>query len=240
MATPHIAGIAALIMNANPDWTPFDVKVAISNTAKVLDTTKYDVFAQGPGRVQAYDAAFPNALAYAEDTVVSDGETVPNVKGTVTFGHFSELKDGDISSTKQVRVKNFSENASDYTVSVQVTKAFGAAKVTVDKPTFTLNGEQLLNFTLSAPQSAAKAGDEFLGYIHISNGETNLSLPFAADFSPKAAVEPITNFRLTETDLSFNGDGVKDAGRLEFTLNNNVLTNYVELWDIMNPDGGVL
>ena len=53
MATPHIAGIAALILNANPDWNPFDVKVALSNTAKVLDTTKYDVFAQGPGRVQA-------------------------------------------------------------------------------------------------------------------------------------------------------------------------------------------
>ena len=35
MATPHIAGIAALILNANPDWNPFDVKVALSNTAKV-------------------------------------------------------------------------------------------------------------------------------------------------------------------------------------------------------------
>ena len=37
MATPHIAAIAALIRQANPAWTPFDVKVALSNTAKVLD-----------------------------------------------------------------------------------------------------------------------------------------------------------------------------------------------------------
>ena len=40
MATPHIAGIAALVKQANPDWNAFDVKVAISNTAKILDTTK--------------------------------------------------------------------------------------------------------------------------------------------------------------------------------------------------------
>ena len=38
MATPHIAGIAALVKQANPDWNAFDVKVALSNTAKVLNT----------------------------------------------------------------------------------------------------------------------------------------------------------------------------------------------------------
>ncbi len=238
MATPHIAGVAALIMNANPDWNAFDVKVALSNTAKVLNTTKYDVFAQGPGRVQPYEAVYPNALAYALDTVVSDGVEVINTKGTVTFGHHPEVKDGAVSVTKQINVKNLSGNASDYTVSVQVTKKFGNATVTVDKPTFTLNGEQLLNVTLNAPRaSTPPAGSELLGYIHISDGETNLSLPFAADFSPPP-FQPVPHYALTETDLSFNNDGIKDVGGLEFTLRNNVGTNYIELWDIMNPDGG--
>ena len=102
MASPHIAGVAALILNANPNWSPFDVKVALSNTAKILDTDKYDVFDQGPGRVQPYKAAFPAALAYAEDTVVSNGKEVDNIKGTVTFGHHPEVADGDVSSTKQI------------------------------------------------------------------------------------------------------------------------------------------
>ena len=73
MATPHIAGIAALVKQANPDWNAFDVKVALSNTAKILDTTKYDVIAQGAGRVHAYAAAHPNVLAYAIDKAVLDG-----------------------------------------------------------------------------------------------------------------------------------------------------------------------
>ena len=238
MATPHVAGIAALIMNANPEWNAFDVKVALSNTAKVLDTEKFDVFAQGPGRVQPYEAAFPKALAYSLDTVVSDGVQVENTKGTVTFGHHPEVVDGDVSVTKQISVENLSENASDYNVTVEVTKAFGNATVSVDKPTFTLNGEQLLNVTLNASQSEAPAGSELLGYIHITDGETNLSLPFAVDFSAEAGYEPISNYGLTETDLSFNGDGIQDAGRLEFTLNNLLGENYVELWDINDPDGG--
>ncbi len=238
MATPHVAGIAALIMNANPTWNAFDVKVAISNTAKVLDTTKYDVFAQGPGRVQPYEAAFPKVLAYAIDKVVSDGKEVRNDKGTVTFGHLDKIKDSAVSVTKQIRVKNISGAVSDFNATVQMTKSFADAKVTIDKPSFKLNGEQLLNVTLTASKTNAPAGSELLGYIHISNGETDLSLPFAADFSPKAQVAPITNYKLTETDLSFNGDGVKDAGRLNFTLNTNVATNYVELWDIMDPEGG--
>ena len=54
MATPHITGIVALLKQANPDWNAFDIKVALSNTAKVLDKTKYDVFSQGAGRVNAY------------------------------------------------------------------------------------------------------------------------------------------------------------------------------------------
>nr|WP_245698268.1 S8 family serine peptidase [Sporosarcina ureilytica] len=239
MATPHVAGVAALIMNANPDWNAFDVKVALSNTAKVLDTDKYDVFAQGPGRVQPFEAVFPNALAYALDTVVSDGEEVDNTKGTVTFGHLPQVANGDVSVTKQIHVKNLSANASDYDVSVEVTKAFGDAKVTVDQSTFTLNGEQLLNVTLEAPKSDAPAGSELLGYIHITDGETNLSLPFAADFSPVAeAKSGIENFELSGYDVSFHADSKGDPVRLSFDLHNNVLFNYIELWDFFDPFGG--
>ncbi|MBO1912549.1 hypothetical protein J4G37_48090, partial [Microvirga sp. 3-52] len=154
---------------------------------------------------------------------------VANKKGTITFGHFPELADGDISSTKQINVKNLSGNVSDYTVSVEVTKSFGDAKVTVDKPAFTLNDEQLLNVTLSASQVEAPEGSEILGYIHISDGETSLSLPFAADLSEK--FQDIKNFRLSETDLSFNGDGIKDEGEIKFTLNTELSTNIITLWD---------
>ncbi|MCM3744140.1 S8 family serine peptidase [Sporosarcina luteola] len=235
MATPHIAGIAALVKQANPTWDAFDVKVALSNTAKVLDTNKYDVFAQGAGRVQAYQAAHPEILAYAIDTANNNGQTVENKKGTVTFG--PQKLDKAISVTKQILVKNVNGNGGTYNASVQVTKAFGDAKVTIDKPTFTVSGEQLLNVTLTASATSTKTGDEILGYINIEGGSTTASLPFAADFGGAAATA-IKDMKISENDLSFNGDGVKDEATLSFTLTGDVTTNYIELWDIMNPEGG--
>ncbi|MCM3744115.1 S8 family serine peptidase [Sporosarcina luteola] len=238
MATPHIAGIAALMKQANPTWDAFDVKVALSNTAKVLDTSKYDVFAQGAGRVQAYQAAHPEILAYALDTANNDGAVVENRKGTVTFGPQS-LKDANISVTKQLLVKNMNGNGGNYNATVQVTKGFGDATVTIDKPTFTLSGEQLLNVTLTASKNTnVPAGSEILGYINIEGGSTVASLPFAADFSGAAATA-IKDMKITDTDLSFNGDGVKDEAVLYFTITGDVTTNNIELWDMTDPEGGL-
>ncbi|MER2076621.1 S8 family serine peptidase [Psychrobacillus psychrotolerans] len=238
MATPHIAGIAALVKQANPDWNAFDVKVALSNTAKILDTNKYDVFAQGAGRVNAYAAAHPEILAYALDTAVldSNGAIVDNVKGTVTFGPQS-LKDGNISVTKEILVKDIAGKGGNYNVSVDVTKSFGDAKVTIDKPTFNLAGEQVLKVTLTASKATAPNGSEILGYIHINGGNSEVSLPFAADFGGAEATQ-LKDYKISTTDLSFNGDGVQDSAVLSFTLTGDVTTNYIELWDIMNPEGG--
>ncbi|KAA0955973.1 S8 family serine peptidase [Sporosarcina sp. ANT_H38] len=238
MATPHIAGIAALVKQANPTWNAFDVKVALSNTAKILDKAEYDVFAQGAGRVDAYAAAHPNVLAYALDKAVLDGSgsVVDNLKGTVTFGPRPLTE--NVSVTKQILVKDKKGSGGNYTVSVDVTKSFGDAKVTVDKPTFTLAGEQMLNVTLTASKAAAPKDSEILGYIRINGGGSEVSLPFAADFSTVAAATEIRDMAITETDLSFDGDGVQDSADLTFTLTGDVTTNYIELWDIMDPEGG--
>ncbi|MEZ7172902.1 S8 family serine peptidase [Sporosarcina sp. OR05] len=236
MATPHIAGIAALVKQANPTWNAFDVKVALSNTAKLLDTTKYDVFAQGAGRVQAYAAAHPEILAYAIDTANNDGESVENLKGTVTFG--PQSLEEDLSVTKQILVKDIAGNGGNYNVTVDVTKSFGDAKVTVNQPSFTLDGELLLDVTLTGSSTESSPGDEILGYIHISNGaEASVSLPFAADFGGEAPVE-VKDMDITETDLSFDGDGFNDEAMLYFTITGDVGFNVIELWDIMNPEGG--
>lgn len=241
MAAPHIAGIAALVKQANPNWNAFDVKVAISNTAKLLNTSNYDVFTQGAGRVDAYAAAFPSVLAYAEDEALLDssGEIVPNIKGTVTFG--PQKLDKDISVTKQIRVKDLKGAGGSFNVQVDVTKSFADAALSIDKSSFTLapNGEQLINVTLTASKNAAaKAGDEILGYIHINGGENHVSLPFAADFGGEVAVQ-IKDMRITETDLSFDGDGVKDEAMLYFTVTGDLKTNFIEIWDFENPEGGV-
>ena len=62
-------------------------------------------------------------------------------------------------------------------------------------------------------------------------------MPFAADFGGAAAVE-FKDFEITETDLSFDGDGVQDEATVSFTVTGDLGPNFIEIWDIMDPDGG--
>ncbi|MDX5474935.1 MAG: S8 family serine peptidase, partial [Bacillaceae bacterium] len=238
MATPHVAGIAALLKSQHPDWTPFDIKVAISNTAKQLDTARFDVFAQGAGRVQPLKAATTEALAYAYDKTTYSNVTRDNVKGTITFGN---VPTGSATTvTRDVIVKNLSGNISDYNVSVQVTKAasgsLASTNVTVDTSSFTLTDEQTVKVTLNVPAGSGSTGNEILGYVHISNGTTNLILPFAANFAPPTGLRYIT---LDHYDVSPNGDGNLDSTTIRYEFWNSQRRTYIELWDASNPTGGL-
>ncbi|MFE0175494.1 S8 family serine peptidase [Streptomyces sp. NPDC059002] len=53
MATPHVAGVAALLAEKHPDWTPEQLKSALMSTSKQLDASVYEL---GAGRVSVPDA----------------------------------------------------------------------------------------------------------------------------------------------------------------------------------------
>ncbi len=87
MSTPHIAGIAALLLEANPNWSPAMVKSAMMTTArqnvvKEDGATKADPFDFGAGHVNpnravdpglVYDAGFLDYLAGACGTSEAGG-----------------------------------------------------------------------------------------------------------------------------------------------------------------------
>ena len=66
MSAPHVAGLAALLMQRHPDWSPMAVKSALMTTGRdVLDGPGSDpavAFAQGAGHVQPNSAADPGLV----------------------------------------------------------------------------------------------------------------------------------------------------------------------------------
>ncbi len=72
MAAPHVAGVAALLAGAHPDWSAQRLKAVLVGTA--LPTSGATVFEQGAGRVDAARAARQQVFA---GTAVLNQGTVP-------------------------------------------------------------------------------------------------------------------------------------------------------------------
>jgi len=75
MATPHVAGAAALLRAIHPDWSPADVKAALMLYAKPL---AYEQMAQGAGRIDVARAAegtisaSPASISFGLDALTTD------------------------------------------------------------------------------------------------------------------------------------------------------------------------
>jgi subtilisin family serine protease len=113
MATPHVAGIAALVRQTHPDWTPEEVKAAIMNTADGDVHTGPGGAALGPervgvGRVDAQAALSDEVLAMVTDT-----------PGAVSVSFGTVEAAGRTSLTRTVKVVNKGATAVDFTASYQ-------------------------------------------------------------------------------------------------------------------------
>jgi serine protease AprX len=69
MATPHVAGAAALILQVHPDWTAKMVKAALMESARILNSE--NLWRQGAGRINV--AAAINSTLLVVDSSVSLG-----------------------------------------------------------------------------------------------------------------------------------------------------------------------
>ena len=86
MASPFTAGLAALMLDANPGLTPAGVKAAIESTAFDWGLTGKDID-YGSGRLQGYEAV-KSAAAGSGTNVATPAHL--HLTGTVTAGGFDE------------------------------------------------------------------------------------------------------------------------------------------------------
>ena len=111
MATPHMAGIAALMLQEHVDYTPFDVKTALMNTAVDLNGN-YSVYEVGAGRVDPYRAVHTSVFAKVQDKTIhiSNEESIliDEITGSIVFDSaYLEDEGGEIlSDSRIVKIEN--------------------------------------------------------------------------------------------------------------------------------------
>ncbi|MFP5111451.1 S8 family serine peptidase [Bacillaceae bacterium C204] len=132
MATPHVAGIIALVLAAHPDYSPADVKTSLMNTAKDINTDSktYSVYQVGAGRVdptRAINADVKIQVLDKTNTYDTDPSTihqVDNITGSISFG-FKGRGEGatngsdDVIQSKDFNVSNQGASSKTFNVSTK-------------------------------------------------------------------------------------------------------------------------
>ncbi|MFF7987713.1 S8 family serine peptidase [Streptomyces sp. NPDC007901] len=141
MATPHVAGVAALVAQAHPDWTGQQIKQALATTAKT--NTVNSVFEQGDGRVDAVRAVQQGVFATP----------------ALSFGRYEE---GDAAAdSKRITYTNTTGKAVELKISSSLTDAV----LNADTVTVPAMGTAAVGVTVDP---AAEATGRYTGYITAS------------------------------------------------------------------------
>lgn len=198
MAAPHIAGIAALILQNNPDYSPVDVKNAIMNTSEHIhqkDGSSYSVHETGAGRVNAYEAVHEEIAFSAEYQVLagSDHAELNNVTGMLSFGKIMvpEVPVEDLlSKTIPVTVSNNSSTAKTYSISTEYSDSSRAKDAAKNNVKLTLPTEvqvaagssETFDVALSSPINIEFGTYEgFIHFTEIGAEENTYQMPFSVN-----------------------------------------------------------
>lgn len=188
MAAPAVAGIAALMLEAFPGATPYEIKARIMNTARPLaDLNPSSVFTVGAGFINPIEALTATEFVTVEHEV--PWGTVPGIFETHTmsslsFGSLQSILP-DNAGTIPGTIKNTSSQSRTFTIGYHFTSNPGnAATITLSRTSISVAPGQAGNFasTISfrgnVPGGTGTAGF-YEGYIYVrEGGNTVARLPF--------------------------------------------------------------
>ncbi|MFF3024416.1 S8 family serine peptidase [Gottfriedia sp. NPDC057948] len=194
MATPNVAGISALLLQAKPNLQPEDVKAILMNTADPL-SKPYSVFEIGAGRVDPYNAIHSDFEIKVEEkfpSIINNKEKlVKENTGALSFGN-ETYKGNDIVDTRDVTLFNKGEKAKTFNVSVKFNTNLRGSKdaeangVTLKTDsTITLKGisQKKTNVTLTIPSKAEKGIYEgYVVYTNKDNPQETYKVPFGVHY----------------------------------------------------------
>ncbi len=150
MAAPMVAGVAALGVEAHPDWHGLEVAAAIVTTADRDGVADYRLTLTGNGLVDAMQTVTTDVLAYGDALPDNtDGYMLPSL----SFG-FAEAAD-IFTGTKAVTVVNKGDSAETYAVSAVASPQSQEASVTVTPTSITVPAGETRTVEVSLTANAA-------------------------------------------------------------------------------------
>ncbi|ASO22369.1 subtilisin family serine protease [Actinoalloteichus hoggarensis] len=232
MAAPHTTGIATLLREEHPDWTPEEIKAALMNTAGADITTGPDGIVHAPNRV---GSGRVDALAALDNQVLAMVEDDP---GQVSVSYGTVEVDGPIAQTKTIKLINKGVRRTTMSVAYQPATEIPGVSYELDRETVTLSPRGVarvtVTLTITDPTALRKTADatlekeqggearQFLAdasgrivFTPESGSTVPLRVPVHSAPKPVADIEAATWLRLPEGSeqavLNLRGRGISQG-----------------------------
>ena len=162
MATPHVAGAAALLLQQHPDFTGQQLKSLLSGTAK--PHAELTAFQQGAGRIDVARAITQNVVSEPANVSV----------GTVAWPH-----DDDVPVAKPVTYHNDGDTDVTLALSLEDTAPAGMFSLSADEVTVLAGGSAEVTVTTDA--GAGELDGYFSTAVVATAGDSVTRTPVAVD-----------------------------------------------------------
>ncbi|MEV6105407.1 S8 family serine peptidase [Streptomyces sp. NPDC051940] len=217
MATPYVAGAAALLLQHDAGLTPDGVKTALMNTARPLAGTT-SVFDRGAGRIDPYAAVHTGTTVAALDTTpypAADGteSQLPYRTGALDFG---TLPLGSaLERTTRLQLVNDTDRPVTYTVGVE--GVAGVRLTVTDRVTVGAHGKAYAQAALSVPEGTPAGTYEGTVTFTPQGGGQVLRVPFGTRLA-KTGFEQIWMTKPVGSTSQGTGVGQAVDGAVKFDL----------------------
>lgn len=168
-AAPHVAGAVALLKQAHPEWSPVEIRAALTSTAQLIkDPTGQMVtpLAQGSGKIDIDKALQAKILPLTNN---------------LSFG-FLKAHNGIQTITKHLKIENVSNQNQAFNLKNQLLKG----DVEVQMPSsIVIPAHSTVNIPVKLKVDTTLSISKHIGIISLTQNQNHINIPYIALVEPK-------------------------------------------------------
>ncbi|MHB0802187.1 S8 family serine peptidase [Bacillus thuringiensis] len=169
MSAPYVAGAAALLKQAHPDWSPYEIRAALTGTTQLIKDMHGQIVSpllQGSGKINIEKAL--------------KAEILP-LTNNISFG-FLHKNTGVKTIVKNLKIENVSNRSHTLAINNQLLKG----KAEIQTPNYiTIPAHQTIEVPVKLKVDTFFAMDKHIGMISLENSEEQIHIPYMVSVDPK-------------------------------------------------------